>query len=166
MDERKHIIYLSLGSNLGDRKEHIERALTLLEMELGKMVLKSSYYVSKAWGQDDLNDFYNLVATFETSLDAHNALIITQSIEKELGRLKKISTKRYHNRVIDIDILFLDRMIIDTINLIVPHPLMHQRKFVLMPLSETYPSFLHPILKKTVMELLNFLDDKLECKKC
>ena len=89
MDERKHIIYLSLGSNLGDRKEHIERALTLLEMELGKMVLKSSYYVSKAWGQDDLNDFYNLVATFETSLDAHNALIITQSIEKELGRLKK-----------------------------------------------------------------------------
>lgn len=165
MDERKHSIYLSLGSNLGDRKGTIEKALNLLEVRLGKMLCKSSYYVTEGWGKGDLNEFYNLTAVFETKENARKALKITQSIEIELGRLNKTSGNDYSNRSIDIDILFFDQQIINTTNLIIPHALLHQRKFVLMPLNETSSLFIHPVLQKTIAKLLSDSKDDSECKK-
>lgn len=165
MDERKHLIYLSLGSNLGERQKTIEKALSILEEKLGNIVMKSSYYATEAWGVSSLDEFYNLVAAFETTLDALEVLDITQSVEVALGRLNKTVHKVYLNRSIDIDILFFDKQVILRKNLIIPHPLLHQRKFVLMPLNEISPSLIHPQFNQSISELLSSLKDRLNCKK-
>ena len=129
-------IYLSLGANLGEREATINKALDLLEQQVGPLIKRSSFFYSKPWGFESTHDFCNLCASFETSLSPLDLLHTTQSIEKQLGRDEKSINNVYHDRVIDIDILLYGDMTISTPELTIPHPKMHERDFVTIPLAE------------------------------
>ena len=133
------MIYLSLRSNLGDKEGNILRAYALREQRIGHIVRKSSLHRTAPWGFESSNDFLNSVIAIETSLTPHELLTETQRIEKEIGRTKKTSADgTYQDRLIDIDILIYNDLIIDEPDLQIPHPLMNQRDFVLNPLKEIY----------------------------
>lgn len=133
------MIYLSLGSNLGDKEGNILRAYALIEQRIGHIVRKSSLYRTEPWGFESSNDFLNSVIAIETSLTPRELLTETQRIEKEIGRTAKTSANgSYQDRLIDIDILIYNDLIIDEPDLQIPHPLMNQRDFVLKPLKEIY----------------------------
>ncbi|MBP1629911.1 MAG: folK [Bacteroidetes bacterium] len=146
-------IVLGFGSNLGDREEFILSAYGLLEEELGELINKSSFIETPAWGFESENSFINSVAVFETLKSPFEALEICNKIEKELGRKRNPEHKGYQNRTIDIDILFYEDIILDTPTLKIPHPLITEREFVLKPLKEILPNFLHPILKKEIKDI-------------
>ena len=133
------MIYLSLGSNLGDKEGNILRAYALIEQRIGHIVRKSSLHRTAPWGFESSNDFLNSVIAIETSLTPRELLTETQRIEKEIGRTAKTSADgTYQDRLIDIDILIYNDLIIDEPDLQIPHPLMNQRDFVLKPLKEIY----------------------------
>ena len=133
------MIYLSLGSNLGDKEGNILRAYALIEQRIGHIVRKSSLYRTEPWGFESSNDFLNSAIAIETSLSPRQLLKETQRIEKEIGRTAKTSADgTYQDRLIDIDILIYNDLIIDEPDLQIPHPLMNQRDFVLKPLKEIY----------------------------
>ena len=133
------MIYLSLGSNLGDKEGNILRAYTLIEQRIGHIARKSSLHRTAPWGFESSNDFLNSVIALETSLTPRELLTETQRIEKEIGRTAKTSADgTYQDRLIDIDILIYNDLIIDEPDLQIPHPLMNQRDFVLNPLKEVY----------------------------
>ena len=133
------MIYLSLGSNLGDKEGNILRAYTLIEQRIGQIARKSSLHRTAPWGFESSNDFLNSVIAIETSLTPRELLTETQRIEKEIGRTAKTSADgTYQDRLIDIDILIYNDLIIDEPDLQIPHPLMNQRDFVLKPLKEIY----------------------------
>jgi 2-amino-4-hydroxy-6-hydroxymethyldihydropteridine diphosphokinase len=133
------MIYLSLGSNLGDKEGNILRAYTLIEQRIGHIARKSSLHRTAPWGFESSNDFLNSVIAIETSLTPRELLTETQRIEKEIGRTAKTSAAgTYQDRLIDIDILIYNDLIIDEPDLQIPHPLMNQRDFVLKPLKEIY----------------------------
>lgn len=150
----KRRAYLSLGSNLGDRAGNLDRAVALLQDNVGAPIRCSSYIVTEPWGFSSNNSFLNAVAIFETKLTAEQLLQTTQSIERQLGRTVKSHAGHYADRLIDIDILFLGDLIISTPELTVPHPLIAQRDFVLRPLAEVAPRKIHPILRKTAAALM------------
>lgn len=129
------IVYLSLGSNLGDREQTLDRAIEMLSERAGKVLRRSEYYYSEPWGFQSKNDFVNLCVALDTSLSPYQLLHITQEIEKTLGREEKTSTT-YQDRTIDIDILLYEDFEIHSPTLTIPHPLMHQRDFVMIPLKE------------------------------
>jgi 2-amino-4-hydroxy-6-hydroxymethyldihydropteridine diphosphokinase len=147
-----HKIYLSAGGNLENTVEKFERLFSLLQSRTGEIVLKSSYYQSDAWGFESAYPFINIALCMQTKLSPFELLHQTQLIEKELGRTKKTTT-HYQDRTMDIDIIFYDDAIIKTENLEIPHPKMHQRDFVLTPLNEICPNFIHPVLKKKISTL-------------
>lgn len=133
--------YLSLGSNLGNREENLKTALALLEERAGHVRRCSSFYYSKPWGFCSDNDFVNCCVLVETSLQPLRLLEVTQQIERDMGRTAKTSTAdpsapRYSDRVIDIDILLYDDLSLNLPELQIPHPLMGQRDFVMVPLRE------------------------------
>ena len=133
------MIYLSLGSNLGDKEGNILRAYTLIEQRIGHIARKSSLHRTAPWGFESSNDFLNSVIAIETSLTPRELLTETQRIEREIGRTAKTSADgTYQDRLIDIDILIYNDLIIDEPDLQIPHPLMNQRDFVLNPLKEVY----------------------------
>ena len=133
------MIYLSLGSNLGDKEGNILQAYTLIEQRIGHIARKSSLHRTAPWGFESSNDFLNSVIAIETSLTPRELLTETQRIEKEIGRTAKTSADgTYQDRLIDIDILIYNDLIIDEPDLQIPHPLMNQRDFVLKPLKEIY----------------------------
>lgn len=133
------MIYLSLGSNLGDKEGNILRAYALIEERIGHIVRKSSLHRTEPWGFESSNDFLNSVIAIETSLTPRELLTETQRIEREIGRTAKTSADGgYQDRLIDIDILMYNDIIIDEPDLQIPHPLMNQRDFVLNPLKEIY----------------------------
>ena len=133
------MIYLSLGSNLGDKEGNILRAYTLIEQRIGHIARKSSLHRTAPWGFESSNDFLNSVIAIETSLTPRELLKETQRIEREIGRTAKTSADgSYQDRLIDIDILIYNDLIIDEPDLQIPHPLMNQRDFVLNPLKEVY----------------------------
>ena len=133
------MIYLSLGSNLGDKEGNILRAYTIIEQRIGHIVRKSSLHRTAPWGFESSNDFLNSVIAIETSLTPRELLTETQRIEKEIGRTAKTpAAGTYQDRLIDIDILIYNDLIIDEPDLQIPHPLMNQRDFVLNPLKEVY----------------------------
>jgi len=147
-------IYLGLGSNIGDRLDNLAKARTLLE-KIIHIVKLSSVYQTAPWGYAQQEDFYNQVVSAQTSLNPNKLLRNLKKIEKKLGREKNF---RNGPRVIDIDILLYDDLIIKRRRLQIPHTLMHERAFVLVPLAEIAPDLIHPILKQPVAEMLNQID--------
>lgn len=131
-----HTVYLGLGSNLGDKAANITLAVQNIEEQIGHVVRQSALYVSEPWGFESENNFVNAVVRCKTSLSPHKLLRATQRIERQMGRKQKSLDGVYHDRIIDIDILLYDDLTIDTPSLKIPHPLMQQRDFVMIPLRE------------------------------
>ena len=150
-------VYLLLGSNLGNSREILNKAIELLSQKIGVIILQSKDYETKPWGIINQPDFLNLAIAIHTKLKPLEILEQTQSIENQLGRVRK---EKWGARLIDIDIIFYGNETVDEPNLKVPHPLMQERDFALIPLAEIAPDFLHPVLRKTVLEL----KDLLECQ--
>lgn len=130
-----HLVYLGLGSNLGERDNLIQKAIMLVNERVGKVIRQSSLIETEPWGFESSHRFLNGVILCETQLTPHLVLKETQKIERELGRKSK-TTLNYSDRPIDIDILLYDDLTIDEPDLKIPHPLMHQRDFVMIPLNE------------------------------
>lgn len=130
------MIYLGIGSNLGDKERNINKAIELIGKRVGTIVACSSFYYSAPQGFQSLNDFVNVVVGCQTSLSPEELLLATQQIEKDLGRKTKSHDGHYNDRIIDIDILLHDDITVDTPELKIPHPLMQTRAFVMIPLKE------------------------------
>ena len=131
-----HQVYLSLGSNLGDRKDNLAQAIRLIGERVGEVLRKSSFLESKPWGFESDNLFVNACVLCETTLTPRQVLRATQKIERELGRTHKSVNGHYADRLIDIDILLYDDLRVDEPDLQIPHPLMFERDFVMIPLGE------------------------------
>lgn len=139
-----HIVYLSLGSNLGDRKKNLENVINLIAERIGNLSAISSIYETEPWGFKSENSFLNMVVKLETQLSPLQLLADTKKIEIEMGRKEK-NTKEYKDRIIDIDIILYDDLILKSKELTLPHPLFHEREFVLSPLLEIAPKLIHPL---------------------
>lgn len=131
-----HIVYLGLGTNLGNKEHNISYAIDKIKEMVGTVRRQSSLLVSEPWGFESQNTFVNAVVMVETSLSPQEVLSMTQAIERDMGRTHKSVNRVYHDRIIDIDILLYDDISISTPNLTIPHPLMHERDFVMIPLNE------------------------------
>ena len=134
--ERGHTVYFSLGSNLGDKKQNLSTAIKLMEEQIGVLVRQSAFLATEPWGFHSDNSFVNAAICMDTELDPFEVLERTQKIEREMGRTIKSTNGEYHDRIIDIDILLYDDLKINTPRLTIPHPLMEQRDFVMIPLRE------------------------------
>lgn len=148
-----HKVYLGLGSNLGDREENIKKALSLLELRVGKILAVSAMYQTEPFGFESDNYFINSACILQTELKPLEVLEYTQVVERELGRKVKSSGNKYQDRIIDIDVLLYDDIIVEYPYFVLPHPHLHDRKFVLEPLAEIAPDIVHPILNETISEL-------------
>lgn len=153
----KTTICLGLGTNIGDRKDNLTRAIEKLSLAFGKCQAASSFIETEPWGFESSNSFLNCAVMFKTELSPLQVLDATEEIERELGRTVKSDGGIYHDRIIDIDILLYGREIVKEERLTVPHPLMHKRMFVLQPLAEITPDTIHPMLGKSIKELLEEL---------
>ena len=129
-------VYLGLGTNLGNKADNIAGAIRNIEELIGDVVRQTALYGTKPWGFESDNDFVNAVVCVETRLSPHEVLAMTQQIERSMGRTEKSENGIYHDRIIDIDILLYDEQHINEPTLMVPHPLMMERDFVVEPLSE------------------------------
>jgi len=151
-------VYFCLGANKANREECILKALELLNKTEGiKITQRSNMYETEPWGNKEQDFFLNLVCKGEVILGAHDLLKACQEIEKQLGRRREKEV-RWGAREIDIDILFYGDKIINQPDLCIPHKLLHQRAFVLKPLEEIAPEFVHPVLHKTIAKLYNELE--------
>lgn len=150
-------VYLSIGSNKGNRSVLINKAIYEIEKKVGIIISRSSIYQSKSWGFDS-NDFYNLCLLIDTDIMPKSLLINLKKIEKSMGR--EDIDGSYSDRFIDIDILFYDNIITDLEDLKIPHPKIEIRKFVLVPMLEIADDYVHPILNKTIKELDNDCGDQ------
>lgn len=146
------VAYLGLGTNLGNKRRNLITAAALVAERVGDILALSDFYETEPWGYDSENKFLNAAIKIRTDHDPHSLLEITQAIEKELGRTKK-SEGFYQDRIVDIDILLYDDIVLEMADLQIPHPLMTKRKFVMDPLSEIAPSLLHPTLKVCMKDL-------------
>lgn len=158
-NQKLHTLVLLLGSNLGDRSSLLIQAIEKIIVQLGSISKASSLYETKSWGLEDQPDFLNQVLICHTAKSAVEALHHCLSIEKELGRDRKV---KWGSRSIDIDILYFDDEIVATETLKIPHPFLHQRRFTLVPLVEVMPDFVHPVLNFSNKELLEKCGDELE----
>ncbi|RXK50905.1 2-amino-4-hydroxy-6-hydroxymethyldihydropteridine diphosphokinase [Aquirufa rosea] len=150
-------IYLSLGGNLGNTLEIFKKVYPIIEKKIGVILRYSSIYRTKAWGNTDQADFLNQVIQIESSLSPQELLQKLLAIESELGRVRK---QPWEARIIDLDILFYQDQIIQESHLQIPHPYISQRKFVLVPLAEIAPTWVHPILEKDIRTLLDECPDQ------
>ena len=132
-------LYLSLGTNLGNRHENLSRAMELIAGRVGTVVAASEIIETRPWGFESPNAFLNMVTKVETDLKPIEVLHTTQEIERNLGRSEKSVDGQYHDRIIDIDLLMYDNVTMNTPELTLPHPLMHQRRFVMEPLAQIAP---------------------------
>lgn len=156
-------LVLGLGGNKGNVKQTLVQAEKLIAEEIGSIVKKSSNYKTAAWGNTNQPDFLNNVVLVETNYTVVECLQKVLDIEKRLGRLR--TEKKWEERIIDIDILFYNDSSIQLENLVVPHPYIQDRKFVLIPLVEILPDYKHPLLNKNLKLLLENCTDVLDVQK-
>ena len=147
------MVYLGLGTNLGDKEQNLRMSVKKIEARIGIVVSLSAFYATAPWGFFSENSFLNAAVCVETTLLPLQVLEETQRIERELGRTEKSVNGLYADRLIDIDLLLYDDRVMDAERLILPHPLMTERRFVIEPLSEIAPDVVHPVLHKTMKEL-------------
>jgi 2-amino-4-hydroxy-6-hydroxymethyldihydropteridine diphosphokinase len=154
----KHSVFLGLGSNQGEKIKNCEQAIEeILKLEGGFLLSRSSWYYSEPWGREDQNRFVNGVIQIMTEFCPDELLAKFKEIEKRLGRTDR---EKWGPRVIDIDILFYDDLSFESPEMEIPHPRIVERNFVLIPLAEIAPQFVHPVLKKTIKELLDTSPDQ------
>ena len=158
--KNQHIVYLHTGSNLGNRAENLSKVNDLITKFIGKIVAKSGLYETEAWGVTDQPNFYNQALKVETTLTPQAILEKILLIETEY--FNRIREEKWAARIIDVDILLYDDAVIKTENLIIPHPHLHQRNFVLIPLMEIAGMFIHPTLKETIEDLYWQSEDSLD----
>ena len=154
-------VYLQLGTNEGNRLQNLLFAINFIKSEIGEILKESSVYETEPWNMpQDEEYFLNQIVIVETELTPQKILNLVKDYEQKHGRkLNDVNRKNYDKRVIDIDILFYDNIILNSGKLIIPHPLLHTRRFVLVPLNEISPDLVHPVLNKTVFELLKETTD-------
>ncbi len=155
-------LYLLLGSNLGNTKTQLVKAIRQIEKQIGKAIRQSGLYSTAAWGNTKQPDFLNQVIIVQTNLSAPQTMQTILNIEKKMGRIRTVKNAP---RVIDIDILFFNKEIIEQEHLSIPHPQIQNRRFVLVPLNQLSPNLKHPVLNKTVHQLLINCPDRLNVKK-
>ncbi|MBC7553518.1 MAG: 2-amino-4-hydroxy-6-hydroxymethyldihydropteridine diphosphokinase [Taibaiella sp.] len=155
-------VYLSLGSNQGDRELWLNKAIDLLGQETGEVLLLSHLYETSAWGIEDQPDFLNMCVQLRTTLNPFALLQSILDIETSLGRHRQV---KWGPRIIDIDILFYDELLLQSQELTIPHLFMQERKFVLLPLAEIAPALVHLVFNRTIAELLAACADELEVRK-
>ena len=152
-------VFVLLGSNLGDRELLVNQACKMMGERCGEIVAKSRLYESEPWGFRAEHWFLNQVVKIETPLSPDALMLDLLAIEKELGRDRTTPHEGYVSRPIDLDILYFGDKIIETQLVTAPHPRLHQRRFTLLPLCDVAPSFVHPTLKKTNLQLLDECQD-------
>ena len=156
-------VFLGIGTNLGERETNLQRSVARIEENVGHVLKCSSLYETEPWGFKSENQFLNMVVEAETKLNPSGVLGAILMIESLLGRTRE--GKQYSSRLIDIDILLYEDIVVDEVSLKIPHPLMHERKFVLVPLDEIASELVHPVLKKNIATLLNLCEDKSDVRK-
>ena len=151
-------VYLQLGSNIGDRLDNFDQSIKIITERIGNVLEKSSVYESTPWGVENQRNFLNQVIFVKSNFDPYTILDLVLQIEKDMGRIR---IEKWGERIIDIDILFIDDLIIESENLCIPHEFIAKRKFVLQPMCEIAPAFIHPKLNKTISQLLEeCIDDE------
>jgi len=155
-------IYLLLGSNIGDKRQHLSKAQKCIAEQLGDIINYSSIYLSESWGLTDQPDFVNQILEIEFTNTPEILLRQLLSIEKSMGRER---AEKWTSRIIDIDILYFKDLILSGDNLQIPHPQIAERRFTLEPLTEIAPDFIHPVLGKTNAELLEVCSDPLKVQR-
>ena len=146
------VIYLGLGTNLGHKEENLKIAVEKIKEEIGEVTSLSSFYETAPWGFESDHSFLNAVVCVTSVYEPLEVLTVTQQIERELGRTIKSTDGRYHDRIIDIDILLYDDLILDTPDLKIPHPLMTERNFVMDPLREIAPELINPLTGRKLFD--------------
>jgi 2-amino-4-hydroxy-6-hydroxymethyldihydropteridine diphosphokinase len=155
-------VFLLLGSNLGNRQLYMQQAILHIEHDIAPVLKASSIYETQSWGKTDAPDYLNQVVLLQTDEPATTVLSKILQIENILGRRRE---EKWGSRIIDIDMLFYGMDVINEPGLQVPHPHLHTRRFTLEPLAEIAPGFVHPVLKKNILELKKELNDLLVVKK-
>lgn len=147
-------VYLGLGTNLGDKEANLRAAVRAINEQIAKVISLSSFYATAPWGFASEHTFLNAAACVETLLSPIEVLHRTQEIERRLGRTEKSEGGVYHDRIIDIDLLLYNKVVMHTPELVLPHPLMLERDFVMKPLVEIAPNVIHPVLGKKLSECI------------
>lgn len=155
-------VYLLLGGNVGARNLALHSAERYIENKLGNIILQSSVYETEAWGKHDQAPFLNKVILVETEMKPQKVLETALQIEKLMGRNRE--GQKWHERIIDVDILFYNDEVINEKDLTIPHPYLQERRFTLVPLNEIATDYIHPALKKSINALLSECTDPLEVK--
>ena len=158
-----HKVFLGLGGNIGNKHINFRKVRKIIEKRFGVIVLTSSIYETPPWGFKSENNFWNQIIVVETDLEPEEMLWRILEIEDQMGR--KRGNERFSSRKMDIDILYYDDIYMETKRLIIPHPRIHQRKFVLVPLNEIAPDFKHPLFRLTSMQMLENCKDQSVIKK-
>jgi 2-amino-4-hydroxy-6-hydroxymethyldihydropteridine diphosphokinase len=158
-----HLLYLLLGSNLGEKKKQLDQAMDLIGEMIGQVTKQSSVYETEPWGFSSENIFLNRALQIHTLLSPEEVMQKIHEIEKQFGRERK--GIGYSSRFLDIDILFYDERVLDQDELKIPHPLIQERKFVLVPLDEIAHELIHPVLRKDIGQLLRDCSDLKEVRK-
>jgi len=158
-----HKVYLGIGGNIGNKQQNFREAYQNIEKELGEIIKMSSIYETPPWGFQSEDLFWNSVIEILTLLSPEDLLSKIHSIEENFGRVRTLT--RFSSREMDIDILYYDKIYMETETLVIPHPFIHLRKFVLVPLTEIAPNFKHPLLRLTSIEMLGNCRDESIIKK-
>ena len=160
MSNSGNTVYLLLGGNLLDVELTFKMARDKIDSDIGSISDTSKLYQSESWGFESTDLFLNQVLKLETNHQPLRLLQTIQDIETELGRIRNANLEGFESRVIDIDILYFNSEKIEQHNLVIPHYALHERRFTLLPLIEIAPEYIHPVLKKTNLELLNNCSDQ------
>ena len=157
-----HQVFLGIGGNTGNKQDNFSKVYTFIKNELGEIIKRSSVYETPPWGFQSDENFWNQVLLIETGFPPEEVLKKTAEIENRFGRKRR--TAGYTSRKMDIDILYFDELVLEAKNLTIPHPQIANRLFVLVPLAEIAPEFMHPQLKITSLQLVEKCPDKSEIK--